>query len=67
MLTSITQAITSGVESVISTVTSSIPTAFDNLFTTTDGKLTAFAEVTFYFIGFGISIGLARWLASKVN
>ena len=66
MLTSITTAITSGVESVISTVTSSIPTAFDNLFLA-DGKLTTFAEVTFYFIGFGISIGLARWLASKVN
>ena len=66
MLTSVTTAITAGVESVISTVTSSIPTAFDNLFLA-EGKLTTFAEVTFYFIGFGISIGLARWLASKVN
>ena len=67
MLSAITTAITSGVESVISTVTTSIPTAFDNLFIGTEGNLTTFAEVTFFFVGFGISIGLARWLASKVG
>ena len=67
MLEKITSAITGGVSGIISSVTKAIPTGFDNLFSGTEGELTNFASFALYMLGFGISIGLARWLAAKVG
>lgn len=67
MLTNVTTAITSGVSGIITSVTSAIPIGFDNLFVTSEGDLTNFASLALYMTGFGISVGLARWLAAKVG
>ena len=66
MLTSLTEAITAGVSGVITPITTTVPTAFDNLFVSGDG-ITNFAQVSLYFVGFGISVALGRWLAAKVG
>ena len=69
MLTSATEAITSGISGIITSITSALPTGFDNLFVNagSEGGLTNFAQVTFYFLGFGLAVGAARMLASKVG
>ena len=66
MLQNITEAITGGISGIVSSVTSAIPDGFDNLFVDGDG-LTNFASLTFYLIGFGLALGAARMLASKVG
>ena len=67
MLESITTAITSGLSGIVTSITSAIPDGFDNLFVGTEGNLTNFAQLTFYLVGFGIAVGTARMLASKVG
>lgn len=67
MLTAATDAITSGISGIITSITSAIPDGFDNLFVGTEGQLTNFAQVTFYFLGFGLAVGFARMLAGKVG
>ena len=67
MLTSATEAITSGISGIITSITSALPSGFDNLFVAEGGDLTNFAQVTFYFLGFGIAVGAARMLAAKVG
>lgn len=69
MLTAITSAITSGVTGIMTSITSAIPVGFDNLFVSgAEGTaITNFAQFSLYMTGFGITIGLARWLASKVG
>lgn len=67
MLSNATEAITSGISGILTSITSAIPDAFDNLFVGTEGNLTNFAQITFYFLGFAIAVGSARMLASKVG
>ena len=67
MLTSATEAITSGISGIITSITSALPDGFDNLFVGAEGNLTNFAQITFYFLGFGLAVGAARMLAAKVG
>ena len=67
MLTHATEAITSGISGIISSITEAIPVGFDNLFTTAEGDLSNFAQITFYFLGFGIAVAAAKMLAAKVG
>ena len=67
MLSSLTEAITSGVSGIMTSVTTAIPVGFDNLLVGAEGNLTNFAEFGLYFIGFGMTVGLARWLAHKLG
>ena len=67
MLTAITESITSGISGIITSVTSAIPQGFDNLCVGTDNNLTNFAQISFYLMGFGLAVGAARMLASKVG
>ena len=67
MLTNATEAITSGISGIITSITSAIPSGFDNLFVGTDGNLTNFAQISFYFLGFGLAVVAAKMLVRKVG
>ena len=67
MLTALTSAITSGISGIVTSITSAIPQGFDNLFVGDGGDPTNFAQITFYFLGFGLAVGAAKMLAAKVG